>query len=431
MIPSRALVLLAVVPLALGVATLVDRTLLWPMLAADLAIGLVAAFDALLARRPLVTIKRLAPAVLSIGRSNAVTLEVRSLARRRLSVALADDLFDTAVCDDLPATLELDARGAGTARYHVVPTRRGAHVLGAHHARYASPLGLWIRQVDVDAASPVKVYPDVQAVRTYEMMVRQDKDPAAIRASRRRGGESEFERLREYRRGDEFRSIDWKATARRQKIISREYQLESNQNVLFLLDAGRLMTAVTQGLSLFDHALNATLMLSHVAARAGDRVGLLAFSDAIKSYAPVAAGAGAARHIIQASYDLHPEICETSFDAAFEHVGARVRKRSLVILFTQVVDEVAAASLLRLMRGVMPRHLPLLVLLRDTAIDELVEGAGGDPYVQGAAAELSSFRDRILREMKRQGALVLDVAPGQLTPSLIHRYVEIKARHLL
>jgi uncharacterized protein (DUF58 family) len=424
-------VLLAILPLALAAATLADRTLLLPMLAADLGIALIAALDALLARRALVTVKRHAPAVLSIGRLNLISLEVRSSARRRLAVSVTDDLFDTATCDDLPAELALPARGLATARYHVRPTRRGAHVLGDHHVRYLSPLGLWIRQVTIPEASPVKVYPDVQAVRAYEMMARQDRDPAAIRSSRRRGGESEFERLRDYRRGDEFRSIDWKATARRQKIISREYQLESNQNLMFLLDAGRLMTARTAGLSLFDHALNATLMLSHVAARAGDRVGLLAFADGVKSYAPPAGGAGAARAIIQAGYDLHPDLVETDYAAAFEHVGLRVRKRSLVVLFTQVVDDVAAAALLRLMRGVMPRHLPLLVILRDVEIDELVEGPSEGPYVRGAAAELVSFRDRLVRDLKRQGALVLDVAPGQLTPALINRYLEIKARHLL
>src|SRR6185295_368218 len=163
----------------------------------------------------------------------------------------------------------------------------------------------------------VKVYPDVQAVRAYELLARQDRDPSGLRASRRRGGESEFERLREYRRGDEYRAIDWRATARRQKLIAREYQLESNQSILFLLDAGRLMTAEAHGLSLFDHALNATLMLSHVAARAGDRVGLLAFADAVKSYAPPSGGAGAARQIVQAGYDLHPDLVETNYAIAF------------------------------------------------------------------------------------------------------------------
>jgi uncharacterized protein (DUF58 family) len=431
MIPSRALVLLALFPLGLALATVADRSLIVPMLACDLGIALFAGLDALLARRPLVTVHRVVPAVLSIGKPNVVTLEVRSSARRKLDVQVTDDLFDTATSADLPIRLKLSARGKETARYRVVPAKRGAHALGDHHVRYLSPLGLWIRQLDVPAADRVKVYPDVQAVRAYELMAQRDKDPAAIRASRKRGGESEFERLREYRRGDEFRSIDWKATARRQKLISREYQLESNQSVLFLLDAGRLMTARAEDLSLFDHALNATLMLSHVAARAGDRVGLLAFADAIKSYAPPAGGAGAARQVIQAGYDLHPDLVETNYAAAFEHVGLRVRKRSLVVLFTQVVDDVAAAELLRLMRGVMPRHLPLMVLLRDVEVDALVEGAGVDPYVRGAAAELSSFRDRLVRDLKKHGALVLDVAPGQLTPQLINRYLEIKARHLL
>lgn len=431
MIPSRALVLLALFPLGLALGTLADRSLLLPMLACDLAIALFAGLDALLARRPLVTVTRRVPSVLSIGRPTAVTLEVRSSARRKLTIDLADDLWDTAEAADLPARITLAARGKDVARYRVTPKKRGAYAIGDTHVRYLSPLGLWIRQIDLPAESRVKVYPDVQAVRAYELMARQDRDPSAIRASKRRGGESEFERLRDYRRGDEYRSIDWKATARRQKLISREYQLESNQNVLFLLDGGRLMTARAADLSLFDHALNATLMLSHVAARGGDRVGLLAFADGIKSYAPPAGGAGAARRIIQAGYDLHPDLVETDYASAFEHVGLSVRKRSLVVLFTQVADDVTAAELLKLMRGVMPRHLPLVVLLRDVDLDALVEGPGVDPYVRGAAAELSSGRDRLARDLQKHGALVLDVRPAELTPRLINRYLEIKARHLL
>jgi uncharacterized protein (DUF58 family) len=283
------------------------------------------------------------------------------------------------------------------------------------------------------------VYPDIQAVRTYELLARQDREASMFRSSRRRGGESEFERLREYRRGDEFRAVDWKATARRQKLIAREYQLESNQSIMFLLDAGRLMTAETRGLSLFDHALNATLMLSHVAARAGDQVGLLAFADGIKSFAPPAGGAQAARRIIQAGYDLHPDIVETNYNDAFEQLSLRVRKRTLVVVFTQVVDDVAAADLTRVMRGLLPRHLPLLVFFRDVEIAEMLDPTGhrgGAPttqelYARGAAAEMVAFRERLLRDLTTRGALVLDILPDRLTPALINRYLEIKARHLL
>ncbi|AUX43039.1 hypothetical protein SOCE26_044790 [Sorangium cellulosum] len=439
MIPSRALVLLAVVPLALAALTLVDRTVLWPMLAADAAIALVAALDAALARRPLVSVRRKAPRVLSIGRPSPVTLELRSTARRALTVAVRDDLFEAAEAPELPLAAELPARGRAELRYHVQPNRRGAFALGDHHVRYPSPLGLWTRQIRVEARSPVRVYPDVQAVRAYELLARQEREQSMFRASRRRGGESEFERLREYRRGDEYRSIDWKGTARRQKLISREYQLESNQSIMLLLDAGRLMTAETGSLSLFDHALNATLMLAHVAARGGDHVGLLAFADGVRCFAPPAGGPRAAHRIVQAGYDLHPELVETSYAEAFGALSMRVRKRTLVVIFTQVVDDVAAGELLRQTRGLLPRHLPLCVLFRDSDVDGLLEPArergGGasdaELYVKGAAAELMGHRDRLIRDLKRHGALVLDVGTSELTPGLINRYLEIKARHLL
>ncbi len=453
MIPGRALVLLAIAPLLVALLTLFDRTLIWPLLALNGGILLLAGFDALLAIRPLVTVKRSAPDVFSIGRVNLVTLELRSRGRRRLSVAVTDDLFDDAASDELPARAVLPARGRSVVRYRVLPNRRGAYQLGDHHVRYRSPLGLWLRQLNIAARLPVRVYPDVQAVRAYELLARQNREHSLFRSSRLLGGESEFERLREYRREDEYRAIDWKATARRRKLIAREYQLERNQSIMFMLDAGRLMTAEARGLPLFDYALNATLMLSHVAARNGDSIGLLAFSDEVKSYAPLAGGHKAAKRVVQASYDLHPELVETDFAAAFDQISVRVRKRALVVVFTQVLDEVAAAELVKRMHALLPRHLPMLVLLRDIELDALLETGQGAPsesgmtptfsgmpspkanevdwYLRGAAAELVSWRERIGRDLKKRGALVLDVAPGQLTPSLINRYLEIKTRHLL
>lgn len=436
MIPSRALVLLSLGPLVLALLTLFDETVLWTMIAADIGIAALAALDALLALRPLVTVRRQVAGVLSIGRPNPVTLELRSRALRRLAVRVKDDLFDAADAPELPLTADLPARGRVELRYHVHPSRRGAFALGDHHVRYLSPLGLWIRQIRVPARTPVKVYPDVQAVRVFDLLARQDREQSMFRTSRKRGGESEFERLREYCREDEYRAIDWKATARRQKLIAREYQIESNQSVMFMLDAGRLMTAETAGLSLFDHALNAALMLAHVAARNGDQVGLLTFADTVKSFAPPAGGPRASRRIVQAGYDLYPDLVETSYATGLEQLSMRVRKRTLVVVFTQVVDDVSAAELLRQMRGVLGRHLPLLVLFRDADIDRMLEPRVGgeadlDYYVKGAAAELLSSRDRLIRDLKKHGALVLDVGTNELTPALINRYLEIKARHLL
>ena len=437
MIPSRLFVLLMLVPLALAIAAIADRTLLWPMLGADGFIALVAAMDALLARRTLVEVRRSSREVFSIGRSNIVTLELRSKARRKLHVRVTDDLFEHASAPELPLELELRPGAREQAVYRVVPHRRGTYALGDHTIRYGSPLGLWIRQITQRASQPVRIFPDVQAVRDYELLARQSRD-AAARATRRRGGASEFEALREYQRDDEYRKIDWKATARRHKLITRTYQLERDQSVVFMLDAGRLMTAESDGLSLFDHALNATLMLTYVASRGGDQVGLMTFADRVLTYLPPGPGKSASQRLIRSLFAVHPDLVETDYEGAFTSLGPRLRKRSLVVLFTQILDHNAAQQLLRLTRGLLPRHLPLVVLLRDPSIEALVQieanqFAPGDhrPYITAAAAEVLSWREKLIRDLKRAGALVLDVLPRELSPGLINRYLEVKARQML
>jgi uncharacterized protein (DUF58 family) len=434
-IPSRRLVQLGAATLLLTVATLLERRLAPALLAVDMVLALVAALDALFGRGAPIEAERRPPVTFSIGRANVVEVTLRSRARRPLLVQLNEDLFAGARCDDLPLAVTLPPGGARTVHYRLTPSQRGAFTLGDEHVRWPTPLGLWLRQRRLPARDEVRVYPDLHAMRSYELLARQDREAALWRSARKRGGESEFERLREYQRDDEFRHIDWRATARRSKLISRDYQLERNQNVLFALDCGRLMTAESDGLSQLDHALNAMLLLSHVALRLGDQVGQLAFDAEVRSFLLPAAGRRAGGRILQASYALQPRLVETDFRAALDQVALRARKRSLVVLFTQVIDDLGAREVTRFARGLLPRHLPLVVLFRDEELERLVHapasGKGFDACVGGAAAELLLWRERLLGELGSAGVLTLDVAPRQLTAELIGRYLEIKARQLL
>lgn len=417
-----------------AVTTVVHPIFLRYVLAMDAMIVFAAACDAVLARSRVVSVERRAADVLSLGRPNRVEVTLRSRSRRRAQVLLSDDLFDEASSPELPAGVTLEPRAATDVVYHVIPKKRGAYELGSMHVRVGSPFGLWWRQLTFVMAQPVRVYPDLLAIRAFDLMARRERQYDLVRAVRRKGGETEFERLREYNRDDEFRSVDWKATARRQRLTVREYQLESNQSILFMLDAGRLMTAETAGASLFDHALNATLLLSHIATRGGDWVGMLGFDDAIRAFVTPSGARGAARRLIQTTYDLHPRLVEPDFARAFDHVSARVRKRSLVILFTQIVDKSVGTIVVRRARALQRRHLPLIVLFRDPDLEALVhpdQPSDTELYAQGAAAELLHFRDGLNRELRAAGALVLDVKPRELTTALINRYLDIKARHLL
>jgi uncharacterized protein (DUF58 family) len=435
-VPSTRLVLLAVVPLLLGAVTAVEPGFLWPMLLVDLGIGLLAAGDALLGRRVLVRAEREPPRIFSVGRANLVRLHLHSSARRALAVRVNDDVAPGLVIEGLPQTANVAASGHALVTYHVRPSRRGLYELADHHLRWSTPLGLWWRQLRVASRHPVRVYPDVQAVRSYELLARQSLENRLVRTVRLRGGENEFEALRDYQRDDDYRAIDWKATARRQKLITREYQQERNQSVLCMLDCGRLMTAESLGLSQLDHALNAVLMLAHVATRAGDQVGLCAFDTRVRAYLPPQGGRRAAQRVVAASYDIHAQIVETDFEAAYGFLSQRLRKRSLVVLFTQVVDEVSARSVVRTVHGLGPRHLPLAVLFRDEALDLMAEPRGtptkpAELYQRAAAAEAILWRDRLVRDLQEAGALVLHVSPRKLTLSLINRYLRIKAQRLL
>lgn len=453
LIPNRSMVWIAAVPMLLAALIPFDDSMLRPVLLVDAGIVLLAIVDALMTSKKLVSVTRRSPEVFSIGRPNPVTVEIRSKARRHLNLELTCELFEHATSTELPLKLRLRARRRAVERFRVVPNKRGAHVLGDLVVRYQSPLGLWKRQVRIPAHHPVRVYPDIQQVRTWELLARQDRQHSLMRTTRRLGGESEFEQLRDYSRDDEFRSIDWKATARRGTLTARQYQLESNQNVMFALDAGRMMTAVASGISLFDHALNATLMLAHVASRGGDNVGLLSYADEIGAFVRPAGGRKAVQKLTQASYALHPQLIESDPEHAFHVLNLRVRQRTMVVIFTQLIDERAAEELLRVTRGLYPRHLPLIVLFRDVDVDALLEGRDVDPveqpnvpsspaaraagateldlYTRGAAAEVLSWRADLIRKLQTQGALILDVAPDDLTAALINRYLEIKARHLL
>lgn len=434
LVPRTPLVALFAFPLGLAFLALLDPELERYVWWSNLGILGLALLDGALGFGAKVTVERDCPEVMSLGRKNRVGLKVRTRSRRALSIEVQQDTFDYATTPKLPLELSVSRREASEAAYDIIPGRRGAYWLGRHSVRIMSPLRLWWRQRRLDATDPIRVYPDLKGLRAFELLAREDREHAFLRASRLKGGESEFARLRDYTRDDEYRAIDWKATARRQRLTAREYQLESNQNLCFLLEAGRLMTADAGGTSLFDHALNASLMLARVAARNGDKVGLLGFDDAVRAFVPPEGNRNASTRLIRAVYNLHPQLVDADFDQAFAEFGRRVRKRCLLVVFTQVVDEAAAQSLLRHARSLLPRHLPLFVLLRDTDIDAFMQRPSthaGDLYTKGAAAELLRWRQGLLRDLKGAGALVLDTAPKDLTASLINRYLEVKARQLL
>jgi uncharacterized protein (DUF58 family) len=433
-VPGRSLILALVLPVLLAVTTLVQPELWRGLLFVDGLIVALALLDALLARRPKVSVTRSAPHTASLARPMRIELQIESHSARRLRVRVNDTIFPDGQAEELPIELTVAPRGRVAAHYRLTAMQRGSKELGDIYVRYPSPLGFWWRQLQLPASAKIRVYPDVQAVRHYELLARQNRDVFSSRATRLKGGDTEFERLRDYNPDDEFRRIDWKATARRRRFTVREFQLEKNQNVVFLLDCGRFMTAVWDDHTALDYSLNATLMLSHVAARRGDQVGLLAFDEEVKRFLKPRAGLSAANQIIQATYDLFPRMVESDYEGAFRTLRSRVTKRTLVVFIGHAIDDQTARRIQKLSRELLPRHLPLVVLLKDRDLELRARQAAPDSEaacIQAAAAEIVLWRQRVVSELQSAGVLVLDVFHDQLTGALVSRYLETKAQGLI
>jgi len=434
--PARRMVWLALLPAAASFSLLAGADLLWPLLALDAIFALVLAADLVtLPRRGSFAAERQSGRVASLRKRHAVSLTLLNRSRRSVFVEIRDGVPERLNAEPDYFAVHLEGRSRTTLDYVLRPDRRGAFTIAQVHLRILSRLGFWQWLTECPVETVLHVYPDMQQLAQYALLARTNRlSLVGVRRQRRIGQDHEFERLRDYTIDDNYKHIDWRATAKRRKLTVKDFQSSQSQRVIFLLDCGRMMTNRAAGLSLLDHSLNAVLMLSYVALRQSDAVGLIAFSNRIHGYVPPRGGMNQMNQLLHASFDRFPQLVESRYDQAFRYLGAHVRKRSLVVLITNLIDEVNANQVERYLTNLVGRHLPLGVLLRDRRLFSAVEvekPAGDALWQAAAAAEILSWRHQVLSDLSSKGALTLDVFPEEMTAPLVNRYLEIKARHLL
>ncbi len=435
--PGRLLGVVLLFPALLSLLLLVDEDL-WPVLAViDLVIAVVAFADllSLSGSRRLRLERRVGP-VCSINEPQDVELVVDNPGRLTRVLRVRDDVPDEFSANPAAFDVAVPGRRQAILAYRFVPKKRGTYEFQEADALISSRLGLWRGQYAWPLRTQVRVYPDIHQLSRFTMLARRDRlSTIGVRRSRRLGTDNEFERLRDYIEGDDPRHIDWRASARRTKLTSRAFQLNQSQRIMFMIDCGRMMAGDTgDGLSPLDHAFNAMLLLAHVALIRGDQVGLLAFSDRVRAYVAPGGGARRINRLVHSVHNIFPEMVEPRYDHAFLELEQRCRKRSLVVVMTNLFDELSAQIATEYLRNLTGRHLPLGVFLRDHDLFAVADRApaSGLPLYQGAAAAaLLNWRERVLARLRLRGVLTLDVFPEELTAVLVNRYLDIKARHLL
>ncbi|MDQ6602901.1 MAG: DUF58 domain-containing protein [Chloroflexota bacterium] len=317
--------------------------------------------------------------------------------------------------------------------YTLRPGRRGPYAFGPVTLRIPGVRNLVVRQRTVTLDDPIRVYPNIRAIRVHDLAARRSLRAATgLRRTRRPGEGSEFERLREYTPDDEYRRIDWKATARRGKPIARTFEAERAWNVMLLLDAGRLMGAPVGDLTKLDVAVNAALLVAHIGARQGDRIGLLAFADRVEAYIPPASGPRQGGVLLESLYAVRAQPTATDYREAFTALAAHRPQRSLVILLTDITDSYTPRALIPTLVSAAARHRVVVVTLRDPELDDLAHQLPTDPdaiYARVAAERLGRERALLLATIAGRGIETHDVPADRLSGALIDTYLDLK-RHV-
>lgn len=415
----------------------ITRGALYVTLLYDVALMVTAAADYLLSEKEnAFRVEREMEERFAMGAENKVTIKISNRAQRKVTFLVKDEYpHRMELTSPREAQLTIPVGRSRAWRYSLLPTARGKYDFGNTVLRFRTRLGLLWRQITYPTATDVKVYPDIREARKHELYAHRNRRPEpGLRRMRVRGQGREFESLREFVIGDEIRHISWAATARRGKVITRQYTIERSQNIVVLLDTGRLMTARIGKLTKLDHAVNATLSIAYVAAAGGDNVGLVAFSRRVVSYLPPRRGRDQINRLMEALYSLEPQMIEPSYKRAFNFFGANCKRRSLVVILTDLVDRDASAELLAHTSQLIPRHLPLIITIGDTDLREMVRAqpaTSGDVYRQAVAEEILRQREEALMRIRHAGGLALDVPAGRLSLELVNKYLEVKERGLL
>ena len=434
--PSRRLLLTLLVGTVPAMLASRSPAFLGLTIVVDVAALALFAVDAWSLRREASTVvRRSMPARVSRHTPFVSTLEVTNGTGRPVPISIVDRLPGSFEPRERRLTVELDAGQHAEREARVVATRRGAYDVRAPVAERPTPLGLGVASVRTEGATRVAVLPDTRALGRFDALVRQRRlNEMGVTRVRERGEGTEFAGLRPYALGDPFARIDWKATARRGVPISREMHTERRQTVLLLLDCGRRMAREADGRSRLDHAVEAALLLSHVALRSDDRVGLIAFADRMQRVVPPVRGHASARVLAEALFSLEPILREPPYEMVAANVTRHFSKRALIVFFTDSVEPASLATLAKPVRFLSQRHLVLCVVFQDAAVERALRDAPPDArafFLAGAAAELAVERDRGLRQLRNAGALLLESPAGKLSTDVINRYLEVKARRLL
>lgn len=369
----------------------------------------------------------------SIGRNNRIKILVHNIGKRKVEFEVKLGLPESVLEEENEIQLSLPKNAEEDITFTVRPIRRGSYQIKNVYFKAHSVLGLVNLYGNYSLDFNIDVYPDIEKLNHFLKLMRMNREnDLGIHRNRWQGIGTELESLREYQQDDDSKNIDWKASTRLNKPVTKVFQMETSNHITIAIDCGRLMTAEQNGLNTLDHAVNSLLILTHIAFRLGDSISIIAYSDRIIAELPESKGKANLKTITQFITKLEPEYVESNYQHAFNYIYQKIKRRSLVIFLTDMIDDinyqVFRTGLTRLSR----KHLVLFILLRDIILSEESERGVMNSemlYTSTAAREMLLSREKAINKLKYQHTNILDVLPNQLSGRLINKYLEMKAKN--
>jgi uncharacterized protein (DUF58 family) len=370
-----------------------------------------------------------------------ISVELHNFGRRPVFARVTDETSRALRREPPVLELAAPAGGMASAQYEIFPAQRGDLLIGKFYVRYQSALRLAERWAVAETSATVRVLPNLEQAKQQTLYLIRTRQVAMERRRRRlRGLGREFESLREYRTGDEFRNISWTATARRSKLITRVFQVERSQTVWIVLDAGRLLREqIVRGagslrLSKLDYAVDAALALAQVAMHSGDRVGLLAYGREIQQNQNAGRGAAHLHSLVESLALVHPEPYEADHGRAAHALLTEQHRRSLIVWITDLAETAGTPDVVEYALQMTRRHLVLFAAVGQPDLNELVAQrpeSEEEMFRYVAAIEIVQRRELLLRRLRQRGVLAMELMPGALAVSLVNQYLDIKDRSLI
>lgn len=370
----------------------------------------------------------------SIGRINQLKIKLTNLSRLGQKIHFQLGLPPWIEDQTENKTLAIKGLTEETVMFSLRPTRRGSFIVESLYLRITSKGHFFYFDKKCRINTAIEVYPDIKQLNHYLKLTKNNRDyKLGINKTRWMGNGFELESLREYQKDDDSKFIDWKASTRLNRPISKVFQMETNNQITIALDCGRLMTAEHHGLNTLDHAVNSLLILAHIAFNAGDSLSIVAFSDRIIGEISQLKGRDSIKKVTPFLSKLKPEFVESNYSLLFNYLEQTQKKRALIILFTDMLDDINYNLFKKRINWLSRKHFVLLVLLRDNSLTKHAEEDSNldNLYLKTASREMFLNRNKAILKLTGYKFNVLDLLPHELTGPLINKYLEIKTKNRL